>query len=263
MTTADNSDVPAYENMLRLDGRGIVVLGAGQGIGRQAAHALSRNGAKVVCVDLEEDRAGEIAEEVGGIAWSGDVTRRDDVRRLGDEAEKELGRIDGLVDIVGIARWAEVLDITDEDWDWAFDMVVRHAYLASQELGRRMVASGGGTMAFVASVSGITGAPMHAAYGAAKASLMAWVRSLAVELGPQGVRANAVAPGAVWTPRIAAMQGPDGQGRSAENAPLRRVALPADIASALLFLTSDLSSYVNGQTLIVDGGVSAKFPYGL
>jgi len=263
MTTADDSEVPPYDQMLRLDGRGIVVLGAGQGIGRQAAHALSRNGARVVCVDLEEDRAGEVAEEVAGIAWSGDVTRRDDVRRLGEDAEAALGRIDGLVDIVGIARWAEALEITDEDWDWAFDMVVRHAFLASQELGRRMVAGGGGTMAFVASVSGITGAPMHAAYGAAKASLMAWVRSLAVELGPKGVRANAVAPGAVWTPRIAAMQGPDGQTRSAENAPLRRVALPADIAAALLFLTSDLSSYVNGQTLVVDGGVSAKFPYGL
>jgi len=124
-----------------------------------------------------------------------------------------------------------------------------------------MASSGGGAMAFVASVSGITGAPRHAAYGAAKAGLMALVRSAAIELGPAGIRVNAVAPGAVWTPRVSALLGEEGRQRGSDNAPLRRVALPADIASALLFLMSDLAAYVSGQTLVVDGGVSAKFPY--
>ena len=172
-----------------------------------------------------------------------------------------FGRVHGLVDIVGMARWAGILEITDEDWDWSFDIVLRHAYLCAQEIGRPMAEAGGGTMAFVASVSGITAAPQHAAYGAAKAGLMALVKSLGVELGPSGIRANAIAPGAVWTPRISEMMGEEGRARSSENAPLRRVALPADIAAALLFLSCDLSAYVNGQTLIVDGGVSAKFPY--
>jgi NAD(P)-dependent dehydrogenase (short-subunit alcohol dehydrogenase family) len=110
-------------------------------------------------------------------------------------------------------------------------------------------------------VSGLTGAPNHAAYGAAKAGVMSLVRTLAVELGPRGVRANAVAPGAVWTPRVAALLGEDGKTRNADNAPLRRIGVPADIASAILFLASDLSAYVTGQTLVVDGGVGAKFPY--
>jgi NAD(P)-dependent dehydrogenase (short-subunit alcohol dehydrogenase family) len=122
-----------------------------------------------------------------------------------------------------------------------------------------MAATGGGSMVFVASVSGLQSAPMHSAYGVAKAGLMSLVRSAAVELGPRNIRVNAVAPGVVWTPRVSGYLGEEGRQKNAENAPLRRVALPADIASAILFLTSDLSSYVTGQTLVVDGGVTAKF----
>ena len=116
-------------------------------------------------------------------------------------------------------------------------------------------------MVFVASVSGITSAPRHAAYGAAKAGLMSLVRTGAVELGPHGIRVNAVAPGVVWTPRVSAYLGEPGRERNIANTPLRRVAQPADIAAALLFLASDLAAYVTGQTLAVDGGVGAKFPY--
>jgi len=116
-------------------------------------------------------------------------------------------------------------------------------------------------MVFVASVSGISSAPRHAAYGAAKAALMSWVRSLAVELGPKGIRVNAVAPGVVWTPRISQYLGEKGREGQSRNAPLGRVALPEDIASGILFLASDLAGYVTGQTLVVDGGVGVKFPY--
>jgi NAD(P)-dependent dehydrogenase (short-subunit alcohol dehydrogenase family) len=178
-----------------------------------------------------------------------------------DDAESALGRIDGVVDIVGMARYAGLVDLDDESWDWHFDIVLRHAWLAMQLGAKRMTATGGGSMVFVASVSGITAAPLHAAYGAAKAGLMALVKSAAVELGPSNIRVNAVAPGVVWTPRVSAYLGDDGRARNSENAPLRRVALPEDIASALLFLASDLAGYVTGQTLVVDGGVGAKFPY--
>jgi len=140
-------------------------------------------------------------------------------------------------------------------------MVLRHAFLLSQAAGRAMEEDGGGVMTFVASVSGLTSAPKHAPYGAAKAGLMSWVRTLAVELGPKGIRANAVAPGFVWTPRISKLISDEGRKASEQNVPLRRVALPADIASAILFLSSDLSAYVNGVTLVVDGGVEAKFGY--
>jgi NAD(P)-dependent dehydrogenase (short-subunit alcohol dehydrogenase family) len=261
MTSTDDTPVPSYTELLRLDGRGFVVVGAGQGIGRQTCHALAQAGAKVFCIDNIESLAKEIADEVGGVAWSGDARDRADVERSVEAAGRELGGVDGLVDIVGMAKYASILDTTDKDYDWTFDMVLRHAYLYSQACGRVMSGDEGGTMVFVASVSGITSAPRHAAYGAAKAALMAWIRSLAVELGPSGIRANGVAPGLVWTPRISQYLGDEGRQLNIENTPLRRIAEPRDIASAILFLASDLSSFVTGQTLVVDGGVGSKFPY--
>ena len=150
----------------------------------------------------------------------------------------------------------------DENWDWSFDMNLRHAFLLSQEFGRRMVKTGGGTMVFIASASGFSGAPMHAAYGAAKAALMAWIQSIAVELGPLGVRANAVAPGVILTPRMEAAFTEDQRERNIAVVPLGRMGRPDDIAGAVLYLTSDLSSFVSGRTILVDGAVDAKFPYG-
>jgi NAD(P)-dependent dehydrogenase (short-subunit alcohol dehydrogenase family) len=259
MTRLDDSPVPDFPALLRLDGRGFVLLGAGQGIGRQSAHALHAAGARVFCVDKDAELAKEIAAEVDGEAWSGDATSREEMERLFAAAGEAPGRIDGVVDIIGMAQYADLLEVDDEKWEWHFDVVLRHALLAVQYGGRAM--ADGGVFVFVASVSGITSAPRHAAYGAAKAGLMSLVRTAAVELGPRGIRANAVAPGVVWTPRVSGHLGDEGKAEQAANTPLQRVALPADIAAAILFLASDLSSYVNGHTLVVDGGVSAKFPY--
>lgn len=260
MTRLDDTPVPDYANRLRLDDRRFVVIGAGQGIGRQTAHALAANGARLLCVDVDPDLAEDIAGEVGGTPWSGDATQRGDVERMFADAGRVLGGLDGLVDIVGISRFIDLLDLTDEEWNWHFDMSIRHAFLAMQ-YGAKAMAGHAGVMVFVASVSGITSAPRHAAYGAAKAGLMSLVRTGAVELGPLGIRVNAVAPGVVWTPRVSGYLGEEGRERNSANAPLRRVALPEDIASGLLFMASDLAAYVTGHTLVVDGGVGAKFPY--
>lgn len=263
MTSSDDSAVPSYTDLLRLDDRGFIVVGAGQGIGRQTTHALAQAGAKVFCIDSVPELADEIAKEVEGVAHVADARDRASVEQAVSTAASALGRLDGLVDIVGMAKYVQLLETTDEDFDWTFGMVLRHAFLFSQAAGRLMAGTGGGSMVFVASVSGISSAPRHAAYGAAKAALMSWVRTLAVELGPQGIRANAVAPGMVWTPRISKFVGEKGKKLNEENTPLGRVAVPTDIASAILFLCSDLASYVTGQTLVVDGGVGSKFPYPL
>lgn len=262
MTTADNTPIPDYQKLLRLDGKNYIVLGAGQGMGRQTSHALKQVGAKVFCVDVDQKRADEIAAEVGGIGMAADCTKRSEVQKLVDAAEKQMGRIDGFVDIIGIATWAGILDIDDAAWDSQFDLCLRHAYLASQIAGRRMKETGGGTMVFIASVSGMSAAPMHAAYGAAKAGLMAWVQSLAVELAPFQIRANAVAPGSTLTPRVKAALIESGRMESSiANVPLGRVGTPDDIASAALFFSTPLSKHVTGRTLVVDGGVDCKFPY--
>lgn len=251
-----------------MDGQGAVVLGAGQGIGRQASHALAQLGARLVLVDRDQQLADEIVAEVNqavgsevATAWVGDITDRASVEQLAASAKQTLGQVDAFVDIVGMAQYKGILDIDDELWAWHHDICLRHAMLAIQSFGKQMVAQGSGSMVFVASVSGLQSAPQHSAYGAFKAGLMAMVRSAAVELGPHGVRANAVAPGSVWTPRVSQYLGEEGHAKNAENSPLGRVALPADIAAALAFFASPLSAYINGQTLVVDGGVIAKFGY--
>jgi NAD(P)-dependent dehydrogenase (short-subunit alcohol dehydrogenase family) len=260
MSSADSSPVPDYPSLLRLDGKGFIVLGAGQGMGRQTAHALAQAGARVFCVDLDEQRAREVAQETGGIAFGADCTRRSDVESLVNAAERHLGTIAGFVDIIGMALWGGVLEVDDAAWDRQFDVVLRHAYLVSQLAGRRLRETGGGTMVFIASISGLSGAPGHAAYGAAKAGLMAWVRSLALELGPLGIRANAVAPGSILTPRRAQAYSDERNAQVQRAIPLGRRGNPSEIAAAALFLSSPLSSYLCGQTLVVDGGVTARFP---
>lgn len=264
MVATDNQPIPDYTALSRVDGKTYVVAGAGQGMGRQSCHALKQAGArKIVCIDIDIDRARDIADEVGiGVPWAGDMTKRADVAALAEFAERELGSIDGLVDIVGMARWQSLLELDDDNWDWSHDMNLRHAYLLSQELGRRMVKTGGGTMVFIASASGFASAPNHAAYGAAKAGLMAYVQSIAVELGQHNIRANAVAPGVILTPRMEAVFTAEQRATNSKVAPLNRMGTPVDIASAVLFFSCDLSSYVSGRTLLVDGGVDAKFPYG-
>jgi NAD(P)-dependent dehydrogenase (short-subunit alcohol dehydrogenase family) len=259
----DRSPVPDYRQLLDLSSREYLVVGAGQGMGRQVCHALAQAGArKIICADIDISRASRVAEEVGvGIPWQGDVSTAADAQALVAGASRLLDRLDGLVDIVGQASWAPIPQLTQEVWDRDFAMCLGHAYHVSQGVIDLMTSSGGGSMVFITSVSGLYGAPGHAAYGAAKAALISWVQSLAVELGPAGIRANSVAPGTVLTPRMQVMWDEAKQRAVAANAPLGRIGSTADIAGAVLFLISDLSGFITGKTLVVDGGVGSKFPY--
>ena len=246
---------------LGLAGKRALVAGAGQGIGRACALALHEAGARVACVDNDADRAAAVAAEVNGLPLVVDARRRDDVERAVATTVAELGGLDVGVDIIGEARWGRMLDVTDEDWDASFDLVLRHVFLLAQAAGRVMVDGGaGGAFVAVASVSGLTGAPNHGPYGAAKAGLMALVKTLALELAADGVRVNAVAPGAVLTPRVLERTSQERLAAGAKAIPLGRQARPEEIAKAVAFLASDLASYVTGQTLVVDGGAMAQFP---
>jgi 3-oxoacyl-[acyl-carrier protein] reductase len=257
MTTADEGPVPQFADLLRLDGRSFVVVGAGVGIGRQTSHALTQLGGRVLCVDIDGDRAAEIAGEVGGTTCVADAREKPEAERIMAAGEAAFGRVDGLVDIVGMARFVPLLDTPEEDWDWTIGMCVRHAYHLVQAGGRAM-AGHGGTMVFVASIDGIVSAPFHAAYGIAKAGLLNLVRTSSVELGPMGIRVNAVAPGPTKTPRIMARAtGAMAASPSAGGTlyiPIGEVNETWDIASSILFLSSGLSRHVNGHCIVVDGG---------
>lgn len=263
MALTDDTAIPDYAAMLRLDGRGVVVLGAGQGMGRQAAHAAAALGAKVACIDMALDRAQSVADEVGGTAHSADATSADDVARVLAQAQAALGRIDAIIDIIGMPRYKPLIDCTDEDWDFQFDMCLRQAFYVIRAGGRLMRESGGGAMAFVSSISGFTGAPQHAPYGSAKAGLNSLIRSAATEMARYKIRINGVAPGLTWTPRISTSMEPDARSAAEKSIPMRRPGQPSEIAAALLFMISDMSTYITGQVLMADGGATGTYPISL
>ena len=168
----DQSPVPDYLKGLRLDDRTFVVLGGGNGIGRQTCHALAQAGAKIVCVDREAALAEAVASEVRGVGLTGDIAKRSDVERLFAEADQHSGPVRGVVDIVGMPHLGPLANLDDQRWASQFDLVLTHAFLAMQIGGKVITAAGGGVMVFVASMAGMTRVPGQVAYGAAKAALI-------------------------------------------------------------------------------------------
>lgn len=250
----------SYADRLSLNGRVVAVVGAGQGMGLEAARAVASAGASVLCLDRDLALAEAAAKELGGSAAGVDVTDRAAVR----SAFEGLETLHAVVDVVGMAAWHSVLDSSDEVLEAQFALNYRQAVYVLEAAAPLLKASGGGAFAFVSSASGVAGAQGHSAYGAAKAALMSLVRSAAVELAPDNIRVNSVAPGVIMTPRTrAGVFSSDGDfvDRQAANVPLGRFGEPEEIAAVLAFLVCPASSYLTGQNIVVDGGVGAKFPH--
>jgi NAD(P)-dependent dehydrogenase (short-subunit alcohol dehydrogenase family) len=254
---------------MSLHGRRAVVVGAGRGIGAAIAIALAGAGARVAVVDLDPERADTVVAEVeaaGGDAFPlvADVRSAAAITDLFASAHERLGGIDILVNNVGgmtaYAEWARVEDWTEEAWDQIVERNLRYVFLACRAVVPLMRAAGAGAVVNLASLSGMTSSPRHAAYGAAKAGIVNLTSSLAAEYGPSGIRCNAVAPGAIATEANAAILPDDVLDGLKTSIPLGRAGRPDEIASAVLFLASDAASYVNGQTLLVDGGATAVYP---
>ncbi|MFA5883490.1 MAG: SDR family NAD(P)-dependent oxidoreductase [Acidimicrobiia bacterium] len=258
-------------NVLGLQGKRTLVLGGGYGIGRASALLLARAGAPVVVADLDPARADAVAAEVtdlgvAALAISGDVTDRARAESLVDDAASFHGGLDVVINMIGLAAWGSLFELDDDAWDLDLARNLRHHLWTGRAAARHMIDQGtGGALAMVASVSGIYGAPSHAAYGAAKAGVMSLTRTMAQEWGRHGIRVNAVAPDMIATPRIKAQTqaaAHDANARTLESRqPLGRMGEPEEIAGPLVFLVSELSSFVTGQTIIVDGGTHAAFPH--
>ena len=255
----DTLPVPDYAGLARVDGRGFVVAGGGQGMGRQVVHALAQHGGRVLVFDVVGDRAEAVAKEVDGVAFVGDGRVGADVAGAVAAAGREFGRVWGVVDVIGMARWAALVDMPEEDWDWCHGEVVRHVFHFLKYAGPVLVEGGGGSLAFVSSISGVSSSPYHGAYGVAKAEVISLVRTAAMELREAGVRVNAVVPGGVATPRAARSQGVAAEVLA--DGSLGAMAATSDIASALFFLSCDLSAHVSGQALAVDGGDLVAYPH--
>jgi 3-oxoacyl-[acyl-carrier protein] reductase len=247
--------------------RALVLGGGGGGIGRAITGAFAAAGSALAVVDIDRRRAEEAAAEaaaagIEAIALVGDVRSRADIDRVVKDAARELGALDILVTVVGgqlaFVPAARIHEITDEDWSLMFDVNLHYVARAVRTTLRIFLEQGtGGTIVSVGSIAAIAGSPMQAAYGAAKAGLSSLARSVTAEYSGDGVRMNVVSCGPVATPVAEEAQSL----AELDWIPMGRAASSREVADAAVFLASPLSSYIGGQSLVVDGGATAVGPF--
>lgn len=238
-----------------LANRRAIVTGGAQGIGLEIGRLLRDHGARVVLADLDGDRAVEAAAFLGeGVSGSAcDVTREDDVARLVEQGLDHLGGVDILVNNAGITRDASLKKMTLDDFDAVITVHLRGAWLGIRAASAVMREQKAGSIINISSMSGKVGNPGQTNYSAAKAGIVGMTKAAAKELAHHGVRVNAVAPGLIRTPMTEAMPA-EAFAATAATIPMRRAGEPAEVAGAVVFLASDLSSYMTGVVLEVAGG---------
>lgn len=241
-----------------LDGRSVIVTGAGRNVGEAISRELASRGARVAVVDLDEGSASRVAkilnEERPGaaVALAADVSSAEDVRRMVDAAWDGLGPVDTLVNCVAITdRPTNVLELPDGTWDQVLRVTLTSAFLTTKYVAKRMVGSGTrGVIIHIGSTSGFFARRNAIAYPTAKAGLYGLARSLALQLGSYGIRVNTVSPNKVGSPVGQAEEPAD---RERKNL-LGRACTPQDVANAVAFMVSEEASFVTGADLLVDGG---------
>jgi NAD(P)-dependent dehydrogenase (short-subunit alcohol dehydrogenase family) len=248
----------------RLRGKVAIVTGAGSrgpgiGNGKAAAILFAREGARVLCVDQALPRAQETvavirAEDGDAEAVAADVTRADDCRGMVEAAVARWGGLDVLHNNVGIESRKDLLETTETEWDQVLEVDLKSVFLATRAAVPAIIARGGGSVVCVSSIAGHRGHG-RTAYAAAKAGIEGFVRSVAVQLGPQGVRINAIAPGTVWTPMVEGL-GPEARERRRKASPLGTEGTGWDVGWGAVYLASDESRWVTGQVLVIDAGLT-------
>jgi NAD(P)-dependent dehydrogenase (short-subunit alcohol dehydrogenase family) len=248
--------------MERFAGQTVIVTGGSRGIGLAVCEALVREKANVAIVSQNQERgqaaAQKLRDQGGQVVYIGaDVRMRDQVERTVDQVVGQFGHIHVLVNNAGAHEKMPFWDETEALWERMYKINVLGTVLPSQAVVRHMKDAGGGVIVHVASKAGVVGEPGHAAYSASKGAVIALTRGMAVELAPYNIRVNAICPGPVLTDMLleAVPSLPEREALAA-SAPLGRVGLPEDIASAVLFLASAASDWCTGQALSIDGGLS-------
>jgi NAD(P)-dependent dehydrogenase (short-subunit alcohol dehydrogenase family) len=239
-----------------LAGRVGIVTGAARGIGRQLAEAFAEAGARVAVLDSNAEGAKETAEAIdGALAIAVDITDEDGVERAVLEVEEAFGSLDFLVNNAGIRHQASILDHDLGTWRRTLDVNLTGTFICSRAAVRAMLRHGGGKLLNIASIAGILAMSNRVAYAASKAGIVGLTRAMAVELGPEGIHCNAIAPGVFETPLTRAyFEDESFASLIVENTPLRRWGQPNELAPAAIFLCGPDSDFVQGQTLCVDGG---------
>ncbi|WP_431238081.1 SDR family NAD(P)-dependent oxidoreductase [Mycolicibacterium aichiense] len=241
-----------------LTGQVAVVTGGGTGIGRGIAAGLTQFGARVAIWERDADSCAATAAELGVLGIVADVRDSGQVDAALVGTRDELGPVSILVNNAGGVFSSPLLDTSENGWDALYKANLRHVLLCTQRVARQLVEDGrGGSVISVTSIEGVRAAPGYAAYSAAKAGVINYTRTAAFELAPHGIRVNAIAPDITVTEGLLALS-PNGiRPELSQAVPLGRLGDVDEIASAAVFLASDMARYITGQTLHVDGGTQA------
>jgi 3-oxoacyl-[acyl-carrier protein] reductase len=239
------------EAFCSLEGRNALVTGASKGIGRAIALELGRAGASVVVhYNSGREEAEAVASEIGGRAAQADVSDPDAARALVEDA----GELDILVNNAGLTRDGLIARMPDDDWETVLRTNLFGAFYTCRAAARGMMRRRAGAIVNVSSIVGVHGNPGQTNYGASKAGLIGFTKSLARELGSRGVRANVLAPGYVTT-QLTEVLPDEAKAAMLANTPLGRLGSPEDVARAVRFLVADEAAFITGEVLLVDGGL--------
>jgi NAD(P)-dependent dehydrogenase (short-subunit alcohol dehydrogenase family) len=250
--------------LLSLEAKVAVVTGSASGIGREIARRLAEMGCAVAVLDKNAEGAMETVAQIqrdGGkaLAIPCDVRLRSDCQEAVARTVTAYGRIDILCNNAGIVLRKDVLALQEEEWDTVLDVTLKSAYLLSREVIPHMIRNGGGAIVNTGSGWALKGGPKAAPYCAAKAGLLNLTRAMAIDHGKDNIRVNCVCPGDIDTPMLASEcrqlgEDPERFMKEAASRPLNRVGTPGDVANAVLFLVSEMSTWITGTHLVVDGG---------
>jgi NAD(P)-dependent dehydrogenase (short-subunit alcohol dehydrogenase family) len=242
-----------------------LVTGASYGLGAAAALALARDGCDVAVTAL---KVGNLSETVARIQSMGrralplalDLRSQDSIAAACSKVLGEFGRLEVLVNNAGVTLRRHAVDVTRDEWQAVLDVNLSGTFFMSQHMGRQLIAAGRpGCIVSISSTFGVTGFPERSTYGIAKAGIIQMTRMLAIEWAEHGIRVNAVAPGTVETPQRAAGFAAEPARRQAmiDRVPLKRFGTPEDVGSLICYLASPQASYITGQTVLLDGGLTA------